>query len=364
MDDLDIVVYPEEQPLPHQRPPLASGNHYTWGNPHKNDVVVICSQNIISEVTSFSQTSANEVGGVLMGSAYRFEGQIFVHVSAFIQAPVFSGQQSGRTHFNFTPKTWTAIHQIRDRQYPKLKIVGWFHSHPGHGIFLSGEDLQIHQQHFDQSWHIALVFDPIRHEGNFFIWQDHQITPSAGFYEYSETTWAHPIMTWKNWSKDPSRNLPSSEQRTKPTPAAHHQDPHPQKNKEQTYPSNRKPLVPLIFFILLVFTFFLFFLYFSQQEMIRGQQERLFYAETEIRQLNLTQAIIITQINDSKATDGAFLNTLTWTEIIITATPSPTRTVTQTLTLAPTQTLTPQPSETLTQVLTMTASVTSTPTPQ
>ncbi len=40
-------------------------------------------------------------------------------------------------------------------------IVGWYHSHPGYGCWLSGIDVatqRLHQQHFDPF--VAIVIDP------------------------------------------------------------------------------------------------------------------------------------------------------------------------------------------------------------
>jgi proteasome lid subunit RPN8/RPN11 len=43
-------------------------------------------------------------------------------------------------------------------------IIGWYHSHPGHGVFLSGKDRATQATWFTLPWHIALVVDPLRHE--------------------------------------------------------------------------------------------------------------------------------------------------------------------------------------------------------
>ena len=41
------------------------------------------------------------------------------------------------------------------------KIVGWYHSHPGHGLFLSQTDLNTHMQFYQFSSHaVSLVVDP------------------------------------------------------------------------------------------------------------------------------------------------------------------------------------------------------------
>lgn len=74
----------------------------------------------------------------------------------------------------FTYESWACVldhlDQLRDR-HPKhgWKIVGWYHSHPNFGIFLSGTDQNTHRIYFPKPWHIALVIDPKRNlEGIFY----------------------------------------------------------------------------------------------------------------------------------------------------------------------------------------------------
>ena len=54
----------------------------------------------------------------------------------------------GGTHVTFTQDTWEHIYQIKDRDYPDARIVGWYHSHPGFGVFLSDHDTFIHKNFF------------------------------------------------------------------------------------------------------------------------------------------------------------------------------------------------------------------------
>ena len=47
------------------------------------------------------------------------------------------------------------------RQLPAgATVVGWFHTHPGLGIFLSGTDRHTQRTCFRESWHVAVVLDP------------------------------------------------------------------------------------------------------------------------------------------------------------------------------------------------------------
>lgn len=58
-------------------------------------------------------------------------------------------------------------HNIQDSSQ---EIIGWYHSHPRHGVFMSGVDFETHQKHFSKNWQVALVVEPIRNEFGFFAW--------------------------------------------------------------------------------------------------------------------------------------------------------------------------------------------------
>src|SRR5207247_9572037 len=59
-----------------------------------------------------------------------------------------------------------------DQSYPDMRILGWYHTHPGHGIFLSDMDLFIHKHFFNLPWHVAFVFDPQNQEEGLFAWRN------------------------------------------------------------------------------------------------------------------------------------------------------------------------------------------------
>ena len=49
-----------------------------------------------------------------------------------------------------------------DAEHSEERIVGWYHTHPGFGIFLSGMDLFIQDHFFNLPWQVAFVYDPLR----------------------------------------------------------------------------------------------------------------------------------------------------------------------------------------------------------
>jgi proteasome lid subunit RPN8/RPN11 len=53
-----------------------------------------------------------------------------------------------------------------------LSILGWYHTHPKLGIFLSGTDRDTMSLQFNDPFSIALVVDPIRDTWGFFGWDE------------------------------------------------------------------------------------------------------------------------------------------------------------------------------------------------
>lgn len=114
---------------------------------------------------------SREVAGVLLGPPpeKQPDGRYVVHVIDTIVAKhtVMNGAS-----VTYTPESWRYMNDKRLEKYPNEEavIVGWYHTHPGFGIFLSGMDLFIHQNFFTQIWHIAQVLDPVARTSGFFCW--------------------------------------------------------------------------------------------------------------------------------------------------------------------------------------------------
>lgn len=69
---------------------------------------------------------------------------------------------TGPTHVEFSHRTWTELHREREEDFGNLPVVGWYHTHPSLGIFLSRYDVFIHQGSF--TW-AGKELDPHRYKG-------------------------------------------------------------------------------------------------------------------------------------------------------------------------------------------------------
>lgn len=115
------------------------------------------SEGVLDTVLHHAQGElAREVGGILAGRIY--DGR--AHVELAIPALRAEGH---RTNVTFTHEVWDDVLASLDRDHPELRIVGWYHSHPGFGIFLSEYDEFIQNNFFAADGMVALVIDP--HDG-------------------------------------------------------------------------------------------------------------------------------------------------------------------------------------------------------
>lgn len=114
-----------------------------------------------------------EVCGVLVGNVYRDANGPYLYVEASIKGDHAAGKTAQVT---FTAETWNHISDEMERSFPGRKILGWYHTHPGFGIFLSEMDLFIQNNFFPEPWQAAYVYDPHSGEDGIFVWKQGQAT--------------------------------------------------------------------------------------------------------------------------------------------------------------------------------------------
>lgn len=112
---------------------------------------------------------SREVGGILVGDVLRDENGPFLRVDDVIEA--LHAEESG-TELTITHATWNHIHEQMDTTFTGKRILGWYHTHPNFGIFLSERDQFIQQSFFNLPFQVALVYDPVRKTHGVFSWRD------------------------------------------------------------------------------------------------------------------------------------------------------------------------------------------------
>ena len=133
---------------------------------------VAFSASVLQRIRQHARSSMDaEICGVLLGHA---EPDGRVVIDECIRG---EGASQGGAHVTFTQDTWQHIYKEKDSLFPNHAIVGWYHSHPGFGIFLSDYDLFIHRNFFGAPHQVAWVFDPHSDEEGCFGWCGESIQP-------------------------------------------------------------------------------------------------------------------------------------------------------------------------------------------
>jgi proteasome lid subunit RPN8/RPN11 len=109
-----------------------------------------------------------EICGIVVGNWGTDPDGPFASVTQYIRCDSAAKKFAEVT---FTHESWDHINREMDTKYSDLKIIGWYHSHPDFGIFLSDRDQFIQQHFFGGPGQIAFVVDPVRQLEGVFVWK-------------------------------------------------------------------------------------------------------------------------------------------------------------------------------------------------
>lgn len=188
-------VHPEKEadaarPRPIRPAIRTAGLVRRLGHPTEEAVDILIDEPAFNAAKAHALTSLNrEVAGMLVGPPpeKQPDGRYVVHIT---DALVARHTRMSGASVTYTPESWRDIHDQIAALYPAEThlILGWYHTHPGFGIFLSNMDLFIHTSFFTQVWHVALVLDPRAQTAGFFCWdrRHKQVRP----YPFPWPDWA------------------------------------------------------------------------------------------------------------------------------------------------------------------------------
>jgi len=153
-----------------------------WGDIENKDLTIFIDVNTFLDIRQHAQKRTDrEVGGFLIGKAMQEKGNIFVQITQIMKVQEIQ-HRSGE--FIFTHEVWKMIDSIMSERYPNEQLLGWYHTHPGIGVFLSPEDRFIQNNFFNHSWQITLVLDPLTKYQLFYYTSEGKLV-NIGFYIYT-----------------------------------------------------------------------------------------------------------------------------------------------------------------------------------
>lgn len=94
-----------------------------------------------------------------------------INITTWVLKAVPGDCKSSRGHVVIESSTYEYVWKEFD-QGEDIVIVGWYHSHPDIGIFLSGTDERNMKLYHYKPYQIAIVIDPIRNLRGAFAWQN------------------------------------------------------------------------------------------------------------------------------------------------------------------------------------------------
>ena len=172
---------PDEALRPDEDPRLAVA---VVGAVETDELPIFVDLDVMREMEAHARTNTNvELGGVMLGrQVHDSRGQPFVLVTDCLRAEHYEATKGS---FKFTHETWQKIARQRDAYPEDVQMVGWYHTHPDWGVFLSGMDLFICNNFFNRPLDIALVIDPCRDDRGWFQWHNfkpEETRQTSGFY--------------------------------------------------------------------------------------------------------------------------------------------------------------------------------------
>ena len=158
---------------------------------------IVCTDELMNKIEEqcFSSTKI-EVGGFLVGTIADGKSTV-THV---LKAKHTANTQSQLT---FTNKTWETAHAEMGEIGADAELIGWFHSHPNFGIFLSDYDKFIQNEFFYKDGMITIVVDPINGKRGWFISINKDVRP----YAEEEDTTMEKLSGVKDKSSSPDRGI-------------------------------------------------------------------------------------------------------------------------------------------------------------
>lgn len=191
--EIEEEISDEIQPpeiIPSQARVRVAGERLPLADPTWAAVDILIDEPALRAAQAHALSSLDrEVAGVLVGGRpeKQPDGRYVVHVYDTIVARHTVMQGASVT---YTPESWRYLNDTLAERYPDetAVMVGWYHTHPGFGIFLSGMDLFIHQNFFTQIWHVAMVLDPRARTSGFFCWDRQKTRVSRS--DFAWPSWA------------------------------------------------------------------------------------------------------------------------------------------------------------------------------
>lgn len=138
-------------------------------------------EEVMGQIDQFARTRPNgEHGGFLIGRKRNLKSleEYEILVERFVPIP----QRDEASRLVISAEHWDTVSQALEKAGGNEKIVGWVHTHPGFGVFLSSFDKDQHERFFPEPWQVAYVIDTHSQNRAAYHMVNHEWHQLEGYY--------------------------------------------------------------------------------------------------------------------------------------------------------------------------------------
>lgn len=108
---------------------------------------------IIEDFKKYADNNSEAIG-FLCGTVKQWKKQEYIIINEYVTAE----NDSNEIRAKFSREAF----KLLAKELKNKLIIGWAHSHPSYGCFLSKTDINTHKELFPEEYQVALVIDPLK----------------------------------------------------------------------------------------------------------------------------------------------------------------------------------------------------------
>lgn len=172
------IVSETRRDIPEKPPPENTAVHIWQGRNRTNHGSMAAYINKHAEAKMRNHALAYreknlEVMGLLLGEVRTWQGREYV----LVRDAATTDLDATSVSVKFDSQSFEKLFENLDEAGFDYIIVGWYHSHPGYGCFLSETDLKTHDGIFVSPHQLAIVIDPLNFQIGGFHVRDGEAVP-------------------------------------------------------------------------------------------------------------------------------------------------------------------------------------------
>lgn len=150
------------------------------GTPHADAQAtpwIAVRNSVLADVRSHVGARAVEQGGLLLGSAHgsdSCDAGAPTHI-VVVEAVAAPGGEASAIALRMDTDVWrraaARLDALRGAD-SAIRVIGWYHSHPGLGAFFSATDRRTQRAFFAHAYSLGWVVDPVADDHAFFLGRD------------------------------------------------------------------------------------------------------------------------------------------------------------------------------------------------